>query len=137
MYVDAAIHWSTKWLGKPYVEGEYDCMDFIQEVLRVDFGREIQVPTRWRGSTVRTMVREVEELGREVAEPRKGNRYEGDGVLLKPVGFRPTGFHIGLYALPNGEPHVLHLVETLGAVIYPCGTMAQHGWWVEGYYQWL
>ena len=80
------MHWSTKWLGRPFIPGQYDCLDFVREVLREEFGREIRIPPRV-SDTMRTMVREIEELAGDVAVAIDMPR-EGDAVLLKPAGTR-------------------------------------------------
>ena len=38
------MRWTERWLGKAWVEGRYDCGDFVEEVLRVEFGRDLRLP---------------------------------------------------------------------------------------------
>lgn len=130
------MHWTMKWLGTPFVEGRYDCLDFVQEVMLADFGRTIRLPARERVMAVRAMARSIRDLGTEAAVPTAGP-VEGDGVLLKPVGTRITGFHVGLHAMIDGTPFVLHCAETLGGVLHPAAGIRCHGWEIEGYYRWL
>lgn len=137
MYGDPATHWSMKWLGRAFVPEKYDCLDFVQDVLRTDRGKEIRIPPRRRGTTVRIMASGIAQLGGEVAVPRRDAVQEFDAVLMKPCGTRITGYHIGLAALVEGVWHVLHCVEGLGSVLYPASTIHHHGWEIEGYYRWL
>ena len=131
-----SAHWAEKWLGRGFDTARYDCMDFVAEVLAAEFDRRIRVPPRSRGD-MRGMAREIADLGGEVAVPRIGPPQEGDGVLMRPLGSRLGGCHIGLHTAPAGEPHVLHCVEVLGAVHVPTRTLPHRGWEVEGIYRWL
>ena len=96
-----APHWAEKWLGRGFDASRYDCLDFVAEVLAAEFGRRIRVPPRSRGH-MRTMVREIADLGGDVAVRRFGAPHDGDGVLMRPLGSRLGGCHIGLHTAPAG-----------------------------------
>ncbi|MYF99262.1 hypothetical protein F4212_09035 [Candidatus Poribacteria bacterium] len=135
--MEFGAHWSDKWLGTTFRPGEYDCLDFVQEVMATDFGRELKIPARHRGENVRIMARDIAALGGIAADPIQSSPVDGDGVLLKPRGTRIPGYHVGVVAIISGEIFVMHCVEVMGGVRFPAATIEDHGWTVEGYYRWL
>lgn len=126
-------HWAEKYVGKPYIEDEYDCAELAREVLRVDFGQEIKLPTE-RACGLLGLSRQIERMKADVAiltiEPE-----EGDGVLMIARGRMD---HIGIYCLINGVPYVLHNSRDAGhTCLHRVRDLPHHGLTVEGYYQWL
>ena len=66
-------HWAEAWLGRPWIAGEHDCADFVAEVLRVEFGRALDLPARAEsgsgaptGATVRGWDRQIAILRRRI-----------------------------------------------------------------------
>ena len=129
-------HWTERWLDRPYVEGEHDCLDFARDVLREEFGREIRIPPR-EATGLRGFSREIAELGGEAAVPIVSDPAEGDGVLMSKAGWKRGGHHVGLWTAPGGVPHVLHCVKVLGSVLWPLHHLQGRGWQAEGFYRWL
>ena len=146
----AAAHWSDKYLGRPYVRGEFDCADLVVEVARAEFGREVALPRHAEG--VRARDKQIErltgELGRPVeltAEPAEVIQ-DGDIVLMKAAGRRLSlGHHIGVAAvlsvgvaanLPLGVC-VLHCLAGVGVVRHPIDYLPERGLERTGIYRWL
>lgn len=129
-------HWTEKWLGQPYVEGEYDCLHFVRDVLDEEFNHPIRIPER-KATGARGMAREIADLGGEVALPLVGKPDEGAGVLMAEAGWTRGGTHIGLWTAPGGRAHVLHNVRDLGSVLWPLDGLLERGWTLEGFYRWL
>ena len=129
-------HWTEKWLGRPYVEGEHDCMHFLRDVLAHEFGRHLKLPER-HATRRRAMARQIADHIDEAAAPMICPPDEGDGILMSVLGSTLGGHHVGLCATPGGEPHVLHCVVDLGSVLWPLQGLDGRGWQVEGAYRWL
>ena len=129
----AGAHWSDRWLGWEWVEGERECGDFVAHVLRAEFGRGVSLP-RARG--VRERDRFVARLAGDFARPLDRPPAEGDGVLMRALGRRGVGHHLGLWCAPAGVPSVLHAQPAIGAVRHPLDELAIRGLEVAGLYAW-
>ena len=84
----AAAHWSDKYLGRPYLRGEFDCADLVVEVARAEFGRAVALPRHAEG--VRARDRQIEELtgalGRQLDAAAGETLQDGDIALMKAAG---------------------------------------------------
>jgi len=120
-------HWSAKYVGKAYLDGEYNCMDLCEDVMKNEFNFTPNLP----------ILRSLREQVREYALPRNeqrrkvssvvqsyfdsyGNRLrdgerweEGDFVFMKCGRF----FHGGIYCDLDGVGYVLHCTRTSRQVI--------------------
>lgn len=129
--------WPDGWVGIPWIDGEYDCTDFVCEVQARQFGRVLRLPGRAR--TVRGRDRQIRELARSFARPLgigEGPR-DGDGVLMRAAGRRGLGHHIGLWAGPEEAPRVLHCLRGAGSVLHPLRDLSRRGLETAGTYRWL
>jgi hypothetical protein len=133
------MHWSDRYVGLPYVEGEFDCADLARTVLAEVFGRDIRLPSeRWyAGETgcgkVRAMAAQIDALKTDYAAPTAAPT-EGDGVLLIA---RARMCHIGLYCVIANEPWVLHAASHARQVVRTrVRELERLGYRVEGYYRW-
>ena len=144
----AAAHWSDKYLGRPYVRGEFDCADLVVEVARAEFGREVALPRHAEG--VRARDKQIErltgELGRRLDLMAGDVIEDGDIVLMKAAGRRLSlGHHIGVVAelsvgvaaaLPLAAC-VLHCLAGVGVVRHPLDYLPERGLERTGIYRWL
>lgn len=129
-----AGHWTDRYIGQPYVVNDADCARLLAQVRREVFG--LPVPTdidveraASRLGRVAQMTDLVEAFGVPTQTPA-----EGDAVLMIGRG-RPG--HIGVYALANGEPAVLHAMENPGfVVLHRIRELPRVFLSVEGYYAW-
>ena len=124
------MHWTTKWLGRDWVKGVYQCEDFAAEVMRSEFGRN--VPKDLRGGE-REWDRQISvhamRYWRRIDTPR-----DGDGVLMLCSGARARRFyHLGVFA---GPASVLHCPRDGTSVCQPLHELAAHGLRLEGIYRW-
>lgn len=135
------MHWSTAYVGRPYVEGVFDCGDLARAVQLEVFGRTIKIPAD-RDHLVETgvvakframseqLAAEMPKCVQPVVSPQ-----DGDGVLLKSRGYLQ---HIGIYCLVDGEPCVLHASDASRQVVRTrVRELAIRGLVVEGYYRWI
>jgi hypothetical protein len=133
------MHWSDRYVGLQYVDGEFDCAALAELVQREVFSKTVHLPRERpyaakKGSEkFEAMARQIEEtkdvVAKRVAEPQ-----DGDAIVLMSRG-RPQ--HVGLYCLINGEPWVLHAADTSGQVVR-CRLRQLQIWCmsVEGFYRW-
>ena len=129
------MHWTTRWLGRAWVEGEYECTDFAAEVLREEFGRAVDVPSAPAGTRARDqlLIRELRSRARPVDAP-----VDGDLVLMRmAAGVRLRAWHLGLYAAGGGvAPCVLHCARDDGAQVHRIDELGVVlGYALEGYYR--
>ncbi len=134
-------HWSSAYIGRPYIDGEFDCGELARVVNREVFGRAIRVPAE-RGyigkatafEKFRAMAAQIEAEIPNCAEPTE-HPEEGDGVLLQSRGYLQ---HIGIFCVVDGEPCVLHATDSAGQVVRQrIRDLRVRGLHVEGYYRWI
>ena len=127
-------HWSESYIGQPYIRGEADCARLLCQVRREVFNLPVPDEAEVERAASRLgraaqMTDGVAAFGDPVTEPS-----DGDAVLMVCRG-RPS--HIGVYCSVNGEPHVLHAMENIGAVVlHRIRDLSKCLLMVEGYYRW-
>ena len=127
-------HWSEKYIGQPYNRGDADCAHTLAQVRKEVFGLEVPSDIEVERKASRLgrlgqMVDLVAEYGEHTDNPQ-----EGDAVLMMCKG-RPS--HIGAYCIVNGEPCVLHAMESAGMVVlHRIRELDRVFMSVEGYYTW-
>ncbi|MCE5182349.1 MAG: NlpC/P60 family protein [Betaproteobacteria bacterium] len=126
-------HWSDKYVGRPYIEGEQDCAVLAEDVQREEFGRQISLPTE-RAAGLRGLSRQIESLKLDYAVPTD-TPAEGDGVLM--IG-RGNLDHIGIYCVIGGTAYVLHAASNARQVVrHRLRDLPGQGLPVEGFYKWI
>lgn len=136
----AAAHWSDKYLGRPYLRGEFDCADLVVEVARAEFGRAVALPRH--AESVRARDRQIEqltgELGRRLDDAAGEALQDGDIVLMKAAGRRLSlGHHIGVVAVLPLASCVLHCLAGIGVARHPIDCLAERQLTLTGIYRWL
>lgn len=128
------MHWSARWLGRPYVRGVYECGEFVVDVEAAEFGRALALP---HAHSVRERDRLVRALERELAEATPAPA-EGDGVLMRARGRRSAvGHHLGVWCGLSEGPHVLHLTPGLGSCVHAIASLPERDLELVGVYRWL
>lgn len=131
---------AQRYVGMPYLVGQFDCADLAQMVQWEVFGRVIALPAnRHRPGGVRGQGREIQRLQGTVADPI-AEPVTGCGVLM----FEPDGsatsapmWHIGTAFVQGGEVWVLHNSEGMqGAALQRLADLKRFGLRVEGFYAW-
>ena len=139
-------HWSDRYIGRAYVEGEFDCGDLAALVRREVFGRELRLPSdHGEGPLGRTAAiqRHIAAYVMPTDRPQ-----DGDGVLLI---VRGRVQHIGLYCQIGTTAWVLHNQAPRkedgdakapsqcggGVILTRLRELARWGYEVEGFYRWI
>ncbi|GAA5784707.1 NlpC/P60 family protein [Chitiniphilus shinanonensis] len=104
-------HWSDAWLGRPYVAGERDCGYYAAQILRTEFGRQIEIPGERRPGPFGRCAQLAERLAAAVV--RVEQPAEGDIVLMRCAGRLQ---HVGVYTEIRGASYVVHALESLHQV---------------------
>ncbi len=124
-------HWTQKYIGLPYIEGDQDCAGFAVRVQHEIFGNRVALPGHASG--IRAQTRQIEDLQQDYATPTK-YPVEGDAVLMKCRGHFS---HIGVYAEINGIPYVVHAMKNAGMVVlHKIRELQYQGLEPVGYYRW-
>lgn len=124
-------HWTDAWVGINYVDNEYDCAHFTEEVIQEVFGHKDFILPQNREDGVRGWSRQIEEnkpLVKQITQPK-----DGDIVIMR-MGKKLN--HIGVYAKINGLPYVIHNLRTAGAVVlHRISDLPRINIEIEGYYE--
>jgi cell wall-associated NlpC family hydrolase len=127
-------HWSAKYIGLPYAHGDADCGRLVCRVREEVFGMPAPTPAdedRAHSAYGRAsqIVHVIEEFAQPVAAPMEGD------IVLMYCRARPS--HVGVYCVVDGEPSVLHALETPGmAVLHRIRDLWRVNLSVEGCYRW-
>ena len=134
---NAGEHWTEAYVGRACVAGEYDCADLAADVLRERFGRTVAFPARADG--IRARDAQIAGLAGRLARPLEPGEEprEGDGVLMRQIGRRVAGHHIGIWTRAGGEPCVLHGLAGAGVRLHRLRALARSGLEATGVYRWL
>lgn len=126
------MHWSDRYLGRPYIPGEFDCAALAMCVQWEVFGRTVRIPAE-HATGIRAQSAQININAAVVADPID-KPSEGDAVLMKARGLLS---HVGVYCVINGEPHVLHAMRNAGQVVrHRLRDLKLQGLTVEGFYAW-
>ena len=128
-------YWTEPYLGRQYVEDEYECSHFVMDVVRDKRGLDLVLPTyeKWKGSEPYRLATLCQDFAEETVEPS-----DGDAVLMRVVGRkRSLGSHIGVFAACKGKPWVLHMPENAGSMFVPVSELKRMHFELVGYYRWL
>jgi hypothetical protein len=127
-------HWSEQYIGQPYKIGEADCARLLgqvrKEVFKLPAPNEIEVSrAHSRLARLGQMSDLVSAYGIATETPN-----EGDVVLMYCRGRKS---HTGVFCVVNGEPCVLHAMESAGMVVlHRIRELERVFLTVEGYYKW-
>lgn len=121
-------------IGIPYDKVNYDCADFVVDVQKRVFDRDVQFPTkRPRGQEGE---RRLENLSKEYVQKTDSPK-DGDLVLMYDFG-RSYPSHVGVYFWLSHEGWVFHSNSKNGSsVLHRVRDLPEFGVRIEGYYQWL
>lgn len=120
------VHWTEKYIGRPWVDGIHDCVDLVLQVQRLEFGRALQEPPRAR-ETLAESLAAVRSMTRPLVDAPP---VDGDVVLM-----RAPKWHLGVWCAPGGRPSVLHCARVTGTVLTPMDGLATAGMRLEGIYR--
>lgn len=133
---------AERYVGLPYLEGEFDCGSLAVLVQRELFVREIAAPaasTRSRGR--RGQARDLATYQPQLAT-RVGAPQTGDAVVLwaaVPDGEPPLNrqWHLGTVFEQDGEQWVLHCANPVqGVVLQRLHHLVGQGMHLDGFYTW-
>lgn len=130
---------ASRYVGRPYAAGEFDCADLAVLVQRELFGRPVALPAHHPGGA-RTQGALILRL-RDALADRIDEPADGAGVLLwEPdgaVGEDLRRWHIGTVFLHAGEVWVLHASAKMGSVaLQRLADLRRWGLRLEGFYAW-
>ncbi|MBB1603308.1 host specificity factor TipJ family phage tail protein [Variovorax sp. UMC13] len=133
---------AERYVGRAYVEGEFDCASLAVLVQRELFGREIALPAaadRARGR--RGQARDIRAFQPTLADPIDAPQ-TGAAVIFwqhTAQGVPPLNrlWHVGTVFVQAGEAWVLHCAnEAQGVVLQRLDQMLRHGQHLDGFYAW-
>jgi hypothetical protein len=116
-------HWTSKYIGKPYIKGKQDCWTvfcdiqqnvFNKSVESIDFGQISEFSVR------------KEFLNHPLRQRFKRLKMPIDGCAVFLSKGQYTS-HIGVY-IASGEGKVIHAIEHSGTIIQTISELEIHGW---------
>jgi cell wall-associated NlpC family hydrolase len=129
------MHWSDKYIGKPYSLGDADCAALVCEVREKEFSGNVpDVVSEARENTRLKRIEQLQSIAREVVTETQ-EPTEGDVVLMTCRG-RPS--HVGIYCVVDNDPSVLHAMENAKMVVrHRLRDLDKFWLTVEGFYKWI
>lgn len=126
-------HWSAQFVGRPYVEGSYDCAALLEDVQQNIFHRNVDFPKE-RKSHVILSAKTIDEHKDAYLEPIPAEEaQEGDVVLMVSRGRLS---HIGVLAVIDGIRYVLHNLKSSGNVaLHRVRDLDKYALTLEGFYR--
>ncbi len=126
------MHWSEKYMNRPYVPETGDCAAFAELVAREVLGIVPGLPGNHE-DTLRSQAAQIASAKADFVD-RINAPEEGHPVLLTSRG---DLFHIGVMCWVSGEWWVLHADKSFGAVIRQrLRVMTLVDYKIEGFYRW-
>lgn len=126
-------HWTDEWIGTPWREGRFECVDLVREVLRTQYGRRLMLPP-WLDEGLRPWRRLAGDLA--VRVPADAAR-DGDVVHMGPAGGgRGRSHHLGIRVeLPGMRAAILHCAAEINTCLHPPESLLPLGFRLRGYYR--
>lgn len=119
-----------RWLGRRWVEGEYECADLVREVLAEEFGQT--APWGRPEASQRAKDRQFGQVIASGAVTRLTAPSDGDLALMRDMrGRRLAGWHVGVWIAGA----VLHMPADGLSVHHPLHRLQDAGWALEGWYR--
>ena len=127
---DPDPHWSARYLGRPWLEGEWECTDLVSAAVRVLGGPAVAIPRPARSASARDAQVQAEQRG---MWRRTDSPAEGDVALMRPG--RVLAWHVGVGVRQPEGIAVLHVDRERGTVLDSVSWLARWGLAVEGWYR--
>lgn len=125
------------YVGRPYLEGEFDCADLAALVQAEVFGRAVALPAARRRPQGRAGQCATIHALRDAVALRVDMPFTGCGVLLTEPAQGGLAWHIGTGAMHRGEVWVLHNSNpATGARLERLQDLQRWGLRLEGFYAW-
>ncbi len=125
-------HWSRKYIGKQYIDGEYDCLDFVLEVLSAEYGVKTSIIPN-HGSCTLDQQRQIKDRVDDYSIVMD-NPVDGCAVLLKQ-GLRCR--HLGIYYIRKKVGYIIHNSPCAKSVVQvPAYRISEHGCEIDRYLKW-
>lgn len=125
------MHYANKYIGKPWVQGEYDCWGLVKDVYANEFGIEA-IGTVTKPYNLRDTIELFSLNSNWYANWQKvENPQDGDAVLMRQ-GKNPC--HVGVWCEIDGGG-VLHNIEKAGVVFQDLNAIKTSGYSIVGFYR--
>lgn len=126
-------HWSSQYIGRPYVDGTYDCAHLLADVQQNVFHRRVEFPIE-RADHIFLTARKIDEHKTHYLEPiTEEEAQDGDVVLMVCLGRLS---HIGVLAVIDGVRYVLHNLKSSGNVaLHRIRDLERYALKLEGFYK--
>lgn len=128
------LHWSTKYLGKPWHPVTLNCWSLVQHVYRNELEMDIadmDVNARVMRDVLRGF-RDSSEFTNWVRVPSVMDSLEYDVALMSSTE-RPS--HVGVVVAGSSAFRVLHITPSYGSVIEDLGSLRISGFKILGIYR--
>ena len=135
--MDALLAKAEKYVGMPYLEGEFDCADLAVLVQWELFGRRVALPARRRRPLgAMGQAREIHALQADLAD-RIDAPVTGCGVLMYEPVDNSQRWHIGTAFVAGNDVWLLHNSFGMAcACLQRMADLQRFGARLDGYYAW-
>lgn len=116
-------HWAEKYIGKPWINGEYDCWGLVREVYKNELDVEL--------SPIVTDATSLREVLLEFRKSSNYNKLSSDNKLLDKhitvLTQNKYPCHVGVYTDVDGGG-VLHNMQGVGVIFQKLPDLKMNGW---------
>jgi hypothetical protein len=133
---------AERYVGMPYLPGEFDCGSLVVLVQREIFGRPVAaVPARERQQGMRGQARDIRATLERNVTPVDGPETGAVALFWETTAHgRPPlnrRWHVGVVFMHYGAPWILHCAnEAHGTVLDTLQSLQRQGLHLDGWYGW-
>lgn len=125
-------HWAEKYIGRAWINGQFDCWGLVQEVYKNELNIELS-----------PIVTNAENIKNVYSEFAKSNNYshlqeattlKDKSIVVLSQGKYPN--HVGLWADIDGGG-IIHNLQDIGVVFQKMTELKLSGWQILGIWEYL
>ena len=122
-------HWIYKYLGRPFVLGEFDCGTLAIEIMKNEYGKTVALLDNTRDTSLkmqRILALGLGEYFTQIDTPVDG--------CLAVMNYGGRSRHVGIFYVHNGTGHVIHVgSRTSGTVTCKVSRLKTQGLQITNY----
>nr|DAU96878.1 MAG TPA: resuscitation promoting factor interacting protein [Caudoviricetes sp.] len=117
------IHWAVKYIGKPWINGEYDCWGLVRDIYKNELQIELS-PIVTDATNLRDVLCEFRKFS-NYNHLQETSDFKDKNIVILTQNKYPC--HVGVYCDADGGG-VLHNMQGVGVVFQKLPELKMNGW---------